>query len=47
MNGCAFCGVPEREHGIEYDVTVKFHLYVSPTDEQRKQRLLDRQAKTH
>lgn len=44
-NGCRWCGADREEHLQRWTPTVKWHVWVEPTDEQRKQRLLARRAR--
>lgn len=46
-NGCAVCGVLERSHGSVYHgLGTGYDKYITPTDRQRKQRMLDNRANT-
>jgi hypothetical protein len=41
-NGCAACGIVEREHGKRWTRGVNFHIWIAPTDEVRLGRMLAR-----
>jgi len=43
VNGCRWCGHLERGHGLTYTSGAGYHLWVPPTDGQRKARFLARQ----
>ncbi len=44
-NGCRWCGIDPEEHVRLWAPTVNWHLWVEPTDAQRKKRILDRRAR--
>lgn len=44
VNGCAICGLLERNHGVVADSS-GLHRYVAPTDAIRKARLSDPSGK--
>lgn len=41
-NGCRWCGKEQRVHGNTYSRSVGGHLWVVPTDAQRKARMHSR-----
>lgn len=42
-NGCGYCGLDERGHGLRYKGTIPgFHAWTPPTDEQRLERMWQR-----
>ena len=41
-SGCSACGREERSHGMTWMSGVGFHLYIEPTQSQRKQRMIKR-----
>jgi hypothetical protein len=43
-NACRHCDVPEREHYRRYTDAAEWHQWAAPTDQQRKERMLARQA---
>lgn len=41
-NGCRWCGLEDRDHGVRYSRSVKLHSWASPTLAQRKARMFAR-----
>lgn len=39
VNGCHWCGVPQRDHAQRWHVDGRWHNWVAPTDQQRLERL--------
>ncbi|TFD77852.1 hypothetical protein E3T53_11150 [Cryobacterium psychrophilum] len=38
-NGCRWCGLDARSHGISHARSTKFHTWANPTTAQRKARM--------
>ncbi|MFE2994164.1 hypothetical protein ACFXG4_04020 [Nocardia sp. NPDC059246] len=43
-NACRWCGIDKDTHYQQWSSEVKWHLWVEPTPEQRKERMLKRTA---
>lgn len=43
-NGCRWCGVEKEKHSTDWAEEVQYHVWVAPTDAQRKARILARAA---
>lgn len=43
-NGCMWCGTDPQTHLMRWVPDVKWHLWVEPTDAQRKERIQARRA---
>jgi hypothetical protein len=43
-NGCAHCGIPERQHYQQWKPPVGWHRWAAPSTEQIKARMIARRA---
>lgn len=43
-NGCRWCGIDRHSHYQQWVPNIGWHMWVEPTDPQRKQRMLERRA---
>jgi hypothetical protein len=43
-NGCAACGIVERDHGQRWAERLSYHVWIAPRDERRLDRMLARRA---